>query len=215
VNGLFFMCPRCGTRLDAPYRAGRQPSWVKIKNRNYSRREALEWHETNRRITVRHAGGVPRIATAEPQRFSLIVFYRRLHCPICTTYVSELDRVVPDLHERGVEPITISSDTEARAREAQQKWNLKQLTVGHSMTIATARSWGLYILSGRGKTSVGIDEPALFCEPGMFLVRPDRTLYWASVQSMPFARPHFRAILSALDFAIAKEYPARGVRSRA
>jgi peroxiredoxin len=150
------------------------------------------------------------IATAKPQRFSLVVFYRGLHCPICTTYVSELDRVVPDLRERGVEAIAISSDTEARAREPQQKWNLKQVTVGHAMTIGTARSWGLYISSGRGKTSVGIDEPALFSEPGMFLVRPDRTLYWASVQSMPFARPHFREILSALDFAIAKEYPARG-----
>ncbi len=44
---------------------------------------------------------------------------------------------------------------------------------------------------------------------GVFLVRPDRTLSWASVQSMPFARPHFREILSALDFAIAKDYPVR------
>ena len=61
-----------------------------------------------------------------------------------------------------------------------------------------------------GKTSVGIEEPALFSEPRVFLVRPDRTLYWAAVRSMPFARPHFREILSALDFAIANDYPARG-----
>jgi ATP-dependent DNA ligase len=30
-------------RADAPYRAEPQSSWVKIKNRNYSRREAVEW----------------------------------------------------------------------------------------------------------------------------------------------------------------------------
>jgi len=30
-------------RVDAPYRAGRQPAWVKIKNRDYSRRAAVEW----------------------------------------------------------------------------------------------------------------------------------------------------------------------------
>jgi bifunctional non-homologous end joining protein LigD len=30
-------------RLDAPYRAGRHPSWIKIKNREYSRRGAVEW----------------------------------------------------------------------------------------------------------------------------------------------------------------------------
>ena len=30
-------------RTDAPYRSGRQLAWVKIKNRNYSRRGAVEW----------------------------------------------------------------------------------------------------------------------------------------------------------------------------
>ena len=89
-------------------------------------------------------------------------------------------------------------------------WKLSQLAVGHSLSIATARAWGLYISTSRGMTSAGIEEPAQFNEPGVFLVRPDRTLYWASVQSMPFARPHFREIVAALDFVIAKDYPARG-----
>ncbi len=66
------------------------------------------------------------------------------------------------------------------------------------------------ISSSRGKTSVGVEEPALFSEPGVFLVRPDGTLYWASVQTMPFARPHFKEVLSALDFVIKADYPARG-----
>jgi ATP-dependent DNA ligase len=30
-------------QLDAPYRAGRHPSWIKIRNREYSRRGAVEW----------------------------------------------------------------------------------------------------------------------------------------------------------------------------
>ena len=30
-------------RLDAPYRAGRQSTWLKIKNKDYSRRGAVEW----------------------------------------------------------------------------------------------------------------------------------------------------------------------------
>ena len=59
-------------------------------------------------------------------------------------------------------------------------------------------------------TSAGVEEPALFSEPGLFLVRPDGILYFASVQTMPFARPHFSDILAALDFVIAKDYPARG-----
>ncbi|HIE89539.1 MAG TPA: AhpC/TSA family protein, partial [Gammaproteobacteria bacterium] len=56
----------------------------------------------------------------------------------------------------------------------------------------------------------GIEEPSLFVEPGIFLVRPDQTLYFATVQTMPFARPSFGDILKAIDFVIAKDYPARG-----
>jgi hypothetical protein len=50
----------------------------------------------------------------------------------------------------------------------------------------------------------------LFSEPGLFLVSPDQSLYYGSVQTMPFARPHFSELLGALDFAIANDYPARG-----
>ena len=150
------------------------------------------------------------LAAATPQRFSLIVFYRGLHCPICKTYIAELDKLIPELTTRGVETLALSCDTEERARQAQSSWGLSQLTVGHSLTIGTARAWGLYVSTGRGMTSAGVEEPALFSEPGIFLVRPDHTLYWASVQSMPFARPHLRDVVGALDVVIAKDYPPRG-----
>jgi peroxiredoxin len=156
------------------------------------------------------SGTLWNLAEATPQRFSLIVFYRGLHCPVCKTYIAELDKLHAEFMTRGVEVIALSSDTDARARQSQASWGLSQLTVGHSLTIGAARSWGLYISTGRGMTSAGVEEPALFNEPGVFLVRPDRTLYWAAVQSVPFARPHFREILAALDFVIAKDYPARG-----
>ena len=48
------------------------------------------------------------------------------------------------------------------------------------------------------------------CSGGIRLVRPDRTLYYGAVQTMPFARPHFDELLQAIDFAIDKNYPARG-----
>ena len=44
----------------------------------------------------------------------------------------------------------------------------------------------------------------------IYLVRPDATLYFGSVQTMPFARPHLSDILIAIDFVTAKNYPARG-----
>ena len=60
------------------------------------------------------------------------------------------------------------------------------------------------------KDSIGIEEPALFSEPGVFLVKPDQTIYYLSVQSMPFVRPNFTEMVQALDFTIKNNYPARG-----
>jgi hypothetical protein len=57
---------------------------------------------------------------------------------------------------------------------------------------------------------MGIKEPAMFVEPALFLVRPDRTLYYASVQSMPFGRPCFDDMLRGIEKAVARNYPARG-----
>ncbi|OIQ79374.1 hypothetical protein GALL_388940 [mine drainage metagenome] len=73
-----------------------------------------------------------------------------------------------------------------------------------------ARNWGLYLSASRGKTSIGIEEPALFSEPGVFLVSPDQSIYYLSVQSMPFVRPSFSEMVQALDFVIRNDYPARG-----
>lgn len=50
----------------------------------------------------------------------------------------------------------------------------------------------------------------MFVEPAPFLVRPDRTLYYASVRSMPFGRPCFAEMLIGIEKAVAKHYPARG-----
>ena len=86
----------------------------------------------------------------------------------------------------------------------------KQLQFGYALPLPLARQWGLTISTSRGKTSIGIEEPALFSEPGLFLVRPDGTLYCGSTQSMPFARPHFDEILGAIDFVVKNDYPARG-----
>jgi len=73
-----------------------------------------------------------------------------------------------------------------------------------------ARQWGLYISTSRGLTSIGIEEPALFSEPAVFIVRPDTTLYYGAVKTMPFARPNFADLFGEIDFSLAKNYPARG-----
>jgi peroxiredoxin len=155
-------------------------------------------------------GGRFDIEKETSERFSFVVFYRGLHCPICRTQMADLETKLPEFTKRGVTVVSLSSDISERAQRAKQEWKLANLRVGYGLDLTVARRWGLYISTSRGMTSTGVEEPALFSEPGLFLVRPDRTLYFASVQTMPFARPHFADILGALDFVIAKGYPARG-----
>ena len=148
-------------------------------------------------------------ADAAPN-FTLLVFYRGLHCPICLKYLLELGRLQAEFEQRGVKLIALSSDTPERARAMADKLKAPGLRMGHSLPLGLAREWGLYLSTSRGTTSIGIEEPALFAEPGVFIVRPDGTLYYGAVQTMPFARPHFDELLAAIDFALAKAYPARG-----
>jgi peroxiredoxin len=150
------------------------------------------------------------LAEQSPQHFTMVVFYRGLHCPICRRYLTELNGMIGDFDKRGVATVITSTDSKERAAEATEKWGLPNLTVGYGVPIEKAREWGLYISTSRGMTSAGVEEPPLFAEPGLFLVKPDRTLYWASISTMPFARPHFPEIAQAIDFAVSKNYPARG-----
>lgn len=155
-------------------------------------------------------GGHWSLAAQKPQNYSMIVFYRGLHCPVCRKYTTELNGMTEEFNKRGVSTVLASTDPKERAEQAKAQWGLPNLTVGYGVSIDTARQWGLYISTSRGVTSAGIEEPPLFAEPGLFLVKPDRTLYWASISTMPFARPHFNEIAQAIDFTLSKNYPARG-----
>ena len=155
-------------------------------------------------------GGTFTLADESPENFTMVVFYRGLHCPICGMYLGDLHGKLEEFAARGVNVVVLSSDDEARAAEAKEKWKLPNIRLGYGLSLEKAREWGLYISSGRGKTSVGIEEPALFAEPALYLVRPNGELYFGTVQTMPFARPAFGDILKALDFVIKADYPGRG-----
>ncbi len=151
------------------------------------------------------AGLTWRLADHKPPKFTMIVFYRGLHCPICKAYLHELDGKLNEFAKRGVLVIAVSTDRRARAEQTQSEWGLTRLTIGYGLAIERAREWGLFISHAIEET-----EPAEFAEPGVFLVNPDGTLYCSLINSMPFARPAFDQILGAVAFVTANHYPARG-----
>lgn len=156
------------------------------------------------------SGQTLSLQAGRARNFTMLVFYRGYHCPLCRAYLTELNRLSNEFEVRGVEILVLSSDKRERAEKTRQEWFLDHLDLGYELDLEVARHWGLYVSTGRGLTSIGIEEPSLFSEPGIFLIRPDLTLFWASIQTMPFARPHFKEMLSAIDFVLTKNYPARG-----
>lgn len=162
-------------------------------------------------LSVSTVGGATwTLAEQTPENFTLLVFYRGLHCPVCRNYLRDLQAHLEAFKDSGVEVLALSSDTQERAEQTKEDWKLGDLTLGYGLELSAARQWGLYVSSSRGKTSTGVVEPDLFSEPALYLVRPDGTLYFGAVQTMPFARPHFDDIVTAVKFVLDKDYPARG-----
>ena len=150
-------------------------------------------------------GGVFRLAERRPARFTMVVFFRGLHCPVCRGQLGELDRRLDELTARGIEVIAISAETRERSEQLQAGWRLERLPIAYGLAERSMRVWGLFVSRGRGE-----DEPALFNEPGLFLVKPDGKLYYESLLSMPVGRPRLDDLLRGIDYWTKVGYPARG-----
>ena len=140
-----------------------------------------------------------------PTTFEMIVVYRGLHCPVCKTYLGELEAKLPEFSKRGVEVIAVSTDGLDRAQKAKTEWGLNNLRVGSELSIAGAREWDLFI-----SRSIRDGEPPEFSEPGLFLVKPDGTLFFASRNSAPWGRPPLDQMLRGIDVVMERKMPARG-----
>ena len=141
----------------------------------------------------------------QPESFTMVVFYRGLHCPVCKGYTQTLNNLIDKYKDRGVELVTVSMDTENRAKKAVKDWKIDNLDVGYGLTEKQAKSWGLYL-----SESIKDKEPDIFSEPGLFLIRPDGELYYSAINSMPFGRPDLNDLLQSIDFILKEDYPARG-----
>jgi peroxiredoxin len=151
-------------------------------------------------------GGSWSLVDQHSDRFILVVFYRGYHCPVCQGYLKQLDGLLDRLAEIGVTSvIAVSGDDEDSASRSVKEWGLERLPVGYGQSIESMREWGLFISKG-----IKEGEPDLFGEPGLFVIRPDRTLYAAVINTMPFGRPRLDEIVGAIRYVVENDYPARG-----
>lgn len=158
-------------------------------------------------LTVPVAGdGTYTLGRKTPETFTILVFYRGRHCPICARYLADVEAALDDALAIGAETVAVSMDRAERAEASMDAWGLTRLRLGYDMAEEVARHWGLYISSARP----GSDEPARFSEPGLAVIDRTGLVYLAQAQSAPFARPPFADLVSGLRFALEQDYPARG-----
>jgi peroxiredoxin len=150
-------------------------------------------------------GGTYRLGDQRPKLFTMVVFFRGLHCPVCRAQLGELDRRFDEFEERGIEVIAVSGETRERTTTLAEEWKLERLPLAYGLTEDQMRAWGLFISHG-----IYESEPALFNEPGLFLISPDHTVYYESILSMPVGRPRLGDLLDGIEYWTTHNYPARG-----
>lgn len=150
-------------------------------------------------------GGTWKLSSQEPENFTMLVFYRGLHCPVCKSYTEELQKLKEKYEALGVNIVALSMDTEKRAKISKTEWSVADIPLGYGLTEAQAKEWGLYLSKG-----IKDAEPELFSEPGLFLIRPNNEVYYVALNSEPFGRPHLRSFIKSIDFVVNENYPARG-----
>lgn len=113
--------------------------------------------------------------------------------------------MLEEFEQRGVQIVAVSTNSRELAERTVAEWQLESLIVGYELGLDDAARWGLFVSAAARDT-----EPAHFTEPGLFVVRPDGTLYASIVQTMPFSRPPGSSLLKTLEWVIENDYPARG-----
>lgn len=150
-------------------------------------------------------GGTWSLAEQTPRASSVVVFNRGLHCPLCRSNLREFEAKLDDFTTAGSTVVAVSADDSSRATQAKKEWELRRLAVGYGLSTDVARQWGLFI-----SRRVREGEPVEFCEPGLFLIKADGTLFYAAINSAPWGRPAVDQILLGINVSIQRGLPARG-----
>lgn len=128
-------------------------------------------------------GGLFELNAPPPGRYTLLVFYRGLHCRRCPAHLASFQAALDDFIALGVHVVAVSSDDAARAGQAAQDWGIDKLPIAYGFPVAAATDWGLYV-SEAAKPG----DPARFTEPAFFCIDRDGRLDSAAINTGPRLR---------------------------
>ena len=97
-------------------------------------------------IKVSKLGG-GELTLGAPQggyEWQMVVVYRGKHCPMCTSYLKELETLLPEYHALGVDVVAVSADPEAKAND-QIALVRPSYPVGYDLSLDQMHELGLYV----------------------------------------------------------------------
>jgi peroxiredoxin len=142
--------------------------------------------------------------------WQLGVIYRGLHCPICKTYLAQLDEMQAQFHDIGVDVVVASADPEHKA-QTMARDHAPGLQTGYGLSVAQMQTLGLYVSDPRSPAET--DRP--FPEPGLFVINAHGLIQMVDVSNAPFLRPDLGGVLRGITFVRANDYPIRGTHKAA
>ncbi len=140
----------------------------------------------------------------------LSVVYRGKHCPLCTTYLRDLNDALPELNALGVDVLAVSADSAERAT-AQMHDVSPTFDVGYGLSVEQMRTLGLYVSGPRN----GMDVEGPFAEPGLFVVNDHGRLQIVDISNIPFARPSLTSLVKGIRFlrGLSDDFPVNGTHA--
>jgi len=165
----------------------------------------------------------PEVTTSEGKTISLknlmdgkptlLVFYRGGWCPYCTTQLSDLQKVIPDLKENGWDVIALSPDRPEKIKETLSDYDLDYTLVSDSSlnaakafgiafqvdqpTIEKYKTYKIDLIAASGERHQQLPVPSVF------LIDADGKIIYA------YSNPDYKVRLSSDELLQALEEPQR------
>lgn len=137
----------------------------------------------------------------------MVVVYRGKHCPMCTSYLKQLEYLKDKFYDIGISIVAVSADSESQAAAHNKAMELS-FPVAYGLTIEQMKELGLYISHPRSAQET--DHP--FAEPGIYIINDAARVQVTDISNAPFSRPELESLAGGLGFIRdpANNYPIRG-----
>ena len=140
-----------------------------------------------------------------PGDWQALFIFPGQHCPICKSYLGEIEQRREAFVQLGVSVAAASADNEVQSRITADQSKFR-FPILYGMDEPTMQQLGLYISEPRSAQ----EADHRFPEPALFVVNKDGVLQLVDIANAPFLCPDLDRLVRGLGFIIDKGYPIRG-----